>query len=170
LRIGRGLGFRGGGGVGIGVGFDVQVELETKCLQVGVLFGGTVFGVFGEVLAVVVGEFLDEIAEMVLEAGAAGVEEGEVEGAQDEGGAAVIVRTLGDAIEDLHEGVLEVFGTFEHGGGIEAGVDAAGDAFDEVGVEVAEELAAEGGRAAGAAINFDVGAAGCVLCSHVESP
>ena len=165
MRVRRGLGFRGGGRGGFD--FDFEVELATKCLQLGLVFGGAVFGVFGEVLAVVVGEFLDEIAEMVLEAGAAGVEEGEVEGAQDEGGAAVIVLTFGDAIEDLHEGVLEVFGTLEHGGGIEAGVDAAGEALDKVGVEVAEELAAEGGGAAAASVNLDVSAAGRVFECHV---
>ena len=167
--MGRGLGLRGGGGVG-GGDFDVQMELAAKCLEFGLLFGGAVFGVFGEVLAVVVGHFADDLRGGNVETDTARVDDGDMDGAEQGIGAAVVEVAGEDLVVDFHEGALDVFGTFEHGGGVEAAIHASADTFDEVGMEVAEKLSAEGGRAAAAAVNFDVGAAGRVLCSHVESP
>jgi hypothetical protein len=146
------------------------MELAAKCLKFGLLFGGAVFRMFGEVLAVVVGHFADDLRGGNVKTDTARVDDGDMDGAEQGIGAAEVEFAGDKLVVDSHEGVLDVFGTFEHGGGVEAGVDASADAFDEVGMEVAEELSAEGGRAAAAAVNFDVGAAGRVLCSHVESP
>jgi hypothetical protein len=149
---------------------DVEMELATKFLQFDLLFGGAVFGVFGEILAVVVGHFADDLRGGNVETDTARVDDGDMDGAEQGIGAAVVEFAGEKLVVDFHEGVLDVFGTFKHGGGVEAAIYASADAFDEVGMEVAEELSAEGGGAAAAAVNFDVGAAGRVLCSHVESP
>jgi hypothetical protein len=131
--------------------------LLAECAEFDLLLGSAVLGMFGEILAVVVGNFLDDIERS--EVGIAAVEDGEVESAEEEAGAAVIVDAASDAVEHLHEGDLDVFGGFEHGGEVEAAIHAAADALDEVGMEVAEELAAEGGRATTVTGGLDMGAA-----------
>jgi hypothetical protein len=58
----------------------------------------------------------------------------------------------------VHDRKLDGLAVFEQGHGVELHVDALLHAFDHAGVEVREELTAQGGRSALLSGDFDVGA------------
>jgi hypothetical protein len=58
----------------------------------------------------------------------------------------------------VHDRKLDGLAVFEHCHGVELHVDALLHAFDDAGVEVTEELTAQGGRSAALSGDFDVGA------------
>jgi hypothetical protein len=63
----------------------------------------------------------------------------------DEAGAGWVERAFHQAVDDVHDGKLDGFAIFEQGHGVEAHVDALLHALDDAGMEVTEELAAQGG-------------------------
>ena len=122
-------------------------------------FGRIVLGVFVEILASVVGDFLNDLPWALVEVAAAGVAFGDVEGAQEQRGGLVFGGAVGDGVHDFHDGVLNGLAVFEDEHGGDAGVDGHGNAADDALVEVAEVFAFEGGRFAGVSGNANVGAA-----------
>ena len=58
----------------------------------------------------------------------------------------------------MHDRQLDGFAIFEQGHGVKLHIDALLHAFDHAGVEIAEEFAAQSGRAALLSGDFDVGA------------
>jgi hypothetical protein len=75
----------------------------------------------------------------------------------DQPGAGCVERALQQAIDYVHDGKLDGFAIFEQGHGVGLHVDALLHAFDDAGVEVTEEFAAQGGRSALLSGDFDVG-------------
>jgi len=106
----------------------------------------------------IVGNGADHFAFVAVEANAAGVVGGDGESSQDQGGALEVDGVAGDGVDGFHERGLDAFLVFDEGHGMDARSGRGGDAVDHALVEVAETLAAEGGRAAGVSGNLDVGA------------
>ena len=117
------------------------------------------FGVFGEVLLGVVGDFADHVVRAEVEVEVAGISYRDVEGFEDEVGALVVHRAFEDGVDGVHDGGLDGFGAFDQGDGVDLGVDAGLHSFDHAGVEVAEVFLFEGGGTAAVAGDLDVGAA-----------
>jgi hypothetical protein len=104
----------------------------------------------------ILGDFFDHSAGDVVEAGAAGVADGDVEGAEDEFGAFDVDGVAGEGVDDFHEGDLDGLLALDLGDGMETGVGRSADATDHALVEVAELLSAKSGRAATDSGDFDV--------------
>jgi hypothetical protein len=94
----------------------------------------------------------------VVEADIFCVAGGDAQGLNDEAGAGWFERAFHESIDYVHDRELDGFAIFEQGHGVEAHVYPLWNAFDYTGVEVAEELAAQGGRSALLSGDFDVGA------------
>ncbi len=117
---------------------------------------------FDQVLAGVVGDFANHTLLLVLVAGLEAdilcISRGDAQGLNDEPGAGWVERAFQQAIDDVHEGKLDGLGILEQGHGVELHVDALLHAFDDAGMEVTEELAAQGGGTAALSGDLDVGA------------
>ena len=127
------------------------------------LSGGAEFGVFDQVLAGVVGDFADyrlcHYSVVVgVEAHVFCIPCGDAQGLNNQPGAGWVERAFDQAVDYVHDGKLDGLAVFEQGHGVELHVDALLHAFDDASVEIAEELAAQGGRSAALSGDFDVGA------------
>ena len=89
---------------------------------------------------------------------ALGVADGDVEGAQDDGGAREINVIAHYGVDGFHERDLDGFLIFDECDGVNAGSLGSGHAADHALVEVAEVLRAQCGRGAFDSVDFDVGA------------
>jgi hypothetical protein len=121
------------------------------------------FGVFDQVLAGVVGDFTDyrlcHYSVVVgVEADIFCVPCGDAQGLNDGSGAGCIERAFDQPVDYVHDRKLDGLAVFEQGHGVEMHVDALLHAFDDAGMKVTEELAAQGGRSAALSGHFDVGA------------
>ena len=118
---------------------------------------------FDQVLLGVVGDFANhwlfvgEVA-VLVEADVLRVSCGDAQGLNDQPGAGCIERAFQQAVDYVHERKLDGLAVFQQGHGVEAHIDALLHAFDDAGVKVTEELAAQGGRAAALSGDFDVSA------------
>jgi len=126
-------------------------------------YGGAEFGVFDQVLAGVVGDFahhrLLAVPVMhVVETNVFCVPCGDAQGLDDQPGAGWVESAFQQAVDYVHDRKLDGLAVFEQGHGVQLHVDALLDAFDDTGVEIAEELAAQGGRSAALSGDFDVSA------------
>jgi hypothetical protein len=83
----------------------------------------------------------------VVEADAAGVADGGVEGAEDEFSAAQFDGAANQGVDDFHDGGLDSFLVLQHGDGVEAR-PGNGDGAKHALVEIAELLSAKSGGAA----------------------
>ena len=83
---------------------------------------------------------------------------GDAQGLNDETGAGGVERAFHQAIDYVHDRKLDGFAVFEQGHGVQLHVDTLLHAFDDAGVEVTEELTAQGGRTAALSGDFDVSA------------
>jgi hypothetical protein len=81
----------------------------------------------------------------VVEAHVLGVPRGDAQGLNDEPGAGCIERAFDQSVDYVHDRKLDGIAIFEQGHGVQLHVDALLHAFNDAGVEIAEELAAEGG-------------------------
>ena len=93
-----------------------------------------------------------------VEADILGISRGYAQGLNDQAGAGWVERAFDQSIDYVHDRKLDGLAVFEQGHRVELHIDALLHAFDDAGVEIAEELAAEGGRAAALSGDFDVGA------------
>ena len=93
-----------------------------------------------------------------IEADAAGVTDGGVEGAEDKFGALGVNGVADQGVDDLHERGLDGLLVFEERDGMDAGLRRSADASHHALMEVAEVLSAESGRAATDSGDFDMGA------------
>ena len=130
--------FAGGGTAGSGGGFVWLVDV-------------------GRGLIGIVGDLADHFVLVEVEADAADVADGRVEGAEDEFSALEFEGATEQSVDDFHEGGLDGFGIFEKGGAEDAGAGEA-DGAEHALVEVAELLSAKGGRAAADAGDLDMSA------------
>jgi hypothetical protein len=101
---------------------------------------------------------LDHAGAVGVEADAAGVLDGDVEGAEDEGGALEINGIAGEGVDDFHESGLDGFFVLDEGDGMKAGLGRSFDAAHHALMEVAELLSAESGRAATDSGDLDMSA------------
>ena len=127
------------------------------------LMGRAEFGVFDQVLAGVVGDFADDrlchySVVVGVEADIFCIPGGDAQGLNDQPGAGGVERAFDQPVDYVHDRKLDGLAVFEQGHGVELHVDALLHAFDDAGVKVAEELAAEGGRSAALSGDFDVSA------------
>jgi hypothetical protein len=104
----------------------------------------------------IVGNFLDHVVGVGVEADAAHVFDGNVKGAEDEFGAAEIDAVARERVDDFHERGLERLFVFDEGDRMEAGLRGCADAADHALMEVAELLSAKSGRAATDSGDLDV--------------
>jgi len=111
----------------------------------------------------VFGDFTDHFVFVHVEAGAAGVFYGDVEGFEDQVGAAQVDVVAGQGVDDFHERGLDGFLVLDHGDGMKAGVGWSAYSAQHALVEVAELLSAHGGRAALDSGDFDVLAVANIL-------
>jgi hypothetical protein len=111
----------------------------------------------GQRLVRIVGDLADHFFLVEIEADAADVADGGVEGTEDEFAALEFEGAAEQSVDDFHEGGLDGFGVLEEGGAKDAGVGEA-DGAEHALVEVAELLSAEGGGAAADAGDFDMSA------------
>jgi len=81
-----------------------------------------------------------------------------VKGAENELGAAVVDGVADEGIDDLHERGLDGCGIVEDGHGMKAGLGRSADAANHALMEVTENFAAQGGRAAAMSAGLDVSA------------
>jgi hypothetical protein len=81
----------------------------------------------------------------VIEADIFGVAGGDAQSLNDEPGADGFERAFDQSIDHVHERKLNGLAILEQGHRMELHVDALLHAFDDAGVEVAEELTAQGG-------------------------
>jgi hypothetical protein len=93
-----------------------------------------------------------------LEADAAGIFYGDVEGAEHEFGAAQVDGVAGEGVEDFHEGGLDGLLVFDEGDGVNAGVGRDLDAAHHALMKVAELLSVKSGGAATDSGDLDVSA------------
>ena len=105
----------------------------------------------------IVGDFADHFFSAEVEADAAGVADGDVEGAEQELGAFEVDGVAGEGVDDLHERGLNGLLALDLGDGMEAGVGRGGDAAYHALVEVAKLFSAKRGRAATDSGDLDVG-------------
>jgi hypothetical protein len=105
---------------------------------------------FDQVLAGVVGDLADHrllagpVVD-VVEANVLCVPRGYPQRLNNEPGASWVERAFDQSVDYVHDRKLDGLAIFEQGHGVEAHVYALLHAFDDAGVEVAEELAAQGG-------------------------
>jgi len=126
---------------------------------VGVGLGGVLFGMFGEILGGVVGDFADHVVRADMEIDIFRISYGDVQGFEYDVGTFDVYRPFEDGVDHVHEGGLDSFGVFDEGDGVDLGVDPGLHAFDHAGVEVAEIFLLEGGGTAAVSGDLDVGAA-----------
>ena len=107
----------------------------------------------------VVGDFADHFVFVEVEADAAGIADGDVEGAEQEFGAFEVDGVAGEGVDDFHERGLNGLLALDLGDGMKAGFGRGGDAAHHALVEVAELLSAKSGRAATDSGDLDVGTA-----------
>ena len=108
--------------------------------------GGFVWFVgVGRGLVGVVGDLADHFVLVEIEADAADVADGSVEGAEDEFSALEFEGATEQSVDDFHEGGLDGFGVFEQGGAKNAGAGEADERRHPL-VEVAELLSASAGE------------------------
>ena len=105
----------------------------------------------------VVGELADHFVLVEIEADAADVADGGVEGAENELSALEFEGAMKQSVDDLHEGGLDGFGVFEQGGAEDAGAGES-DGAEHALVEVAELLSVKCGGAAADAGDLDMSA------------
>jgi hypothetical protein len=99
--------------------------------------------------------------------GAGRVFGGDVKGAKNELGAAKVDGIAHERVDGFHERSLDRLRVFEESHGMETRLGRGTNAANEALMEVAEEFAAQGGRAAGNSVDFDVSAdANCFVDSH----
>ena len=110
----------------------------------------------------VVGDFADHALlfgfALGVEADILRIPRGYAQGLDDQSGAGWVERAFDQAIDYVHDRKLDGFAIFEQGHGVELHIDALLHAFDDAGVEIAEELAAQGWGTAALSGDFDVGA------------
>lgn len=112
----------------------------------------------------ILGNFVDQISvRRAVEIGAWSVLCGDVEGAQDELGAAEVDGVAHEGVDDFHERDLDRLLVLKERHGMEARLGRRAHAADEALVDIAEGFAAKGGRAAANSIDFDVRAEACGL-------
>jgi hypothetical protein len=104
----------------------------------------------------IVGDLGDHFA-VIVEADAAGVADGGVEGAENEFSAAQFDGAANQGVDDFHDGGLDSFLVLQHGDGVKAR-PGNGDGAKHALVEIAELLSAKSGGAATDSGDFDVGA------------
>ena len=104
-----------------------------------------------------VGDFADHFFSAEVEADTAGIADGDVEGAEQELGAAEVDGVAGESVDDFHERGLNGLLALDLGDGVKAGVGRGGNAAHHALVEVAELLPAKWGRAATDSGDLDVG-------------
>ena len=104
----------------------------------------------------VVGDFLDHGAVDYGEVGAAGIFYGDVEGAEEEFGAAQVDGVAGQRVDNFHDGGLDGLLALDERDGMKARVGRRADAADHALVEIAELLSAESGGAATDSGDLDV--------------
>jgi len=124
----------------------------------GDLRGICMLGMLGEILFRVIGESTHHFVGVVIETRAAGIADGEIEHFESEVSASDVNTSGQGAREQAHERELNRLFALEMGDGFGT-VNAAVDSSHETSVEVAEVLAAQGGRAAAVTGDQDVGAA-----------
>ncbi len=107
----------------------------------------------------------DGMAAAVVEVGVLEVVRGGLESVEEETGALVVEGVVGNGADDLHEGALDGVGVLEDGEVAQAGAGGVEATTDSV-VEVAEDLAAQGGRAALNAVGLEVLATGNDRLGH----
>jgi hypothetical protein len=95
---------------------------------------------------------------MGVEADVFCVPRGDAQGLIDEPGAGWIERAFDQSVDYVHDRKLDGLAIFEQGHGVKSHVHTLLHAFDDAGMEVTEELAAQGGRSAALSGDFDVGA------------
>ena len=147
----RGAGFGGfdcerGPGLELGQRRDVDFDWGLGDGLHGVRWGG------------VVGDFADHFVSVDIEADAAGIADGDVEGAEQELGAAEVDGIASEGVDDFHERGLDGLLALDEGDGMKAGIGRRGDTAHHALVEVAELLSAKSGRAATDSGDLDVGA------------
>ena len=106
----------------------------------------------------VFGNLVDHGAGAVVELDAAGIFHGDVEGFEDEVGAAEVDGVAGDGVDDFHERGLDGLLVFDEGDGVQAGIGRGWNAAHHALVEVAELRFAESRGAATDSGDLDVGA------------
>ena len=116
------------------------------------------FGMFGQVLCGVVGDFVDHVAGTDLKVDVAGISYGDVQSFEDDVGALVVDVAFEDGVDHVHDGGLDGFGVFDQGDGVDLRVDASLHTLDHAGVEVAEIFLLERGGTAAVSGDFYVGA------------
>src|SRR5580704_16473350 len=94
----------------------------------------------------------------IVEADVLCVPGGYAQGLDDQAGADGFEGAFEQAIDYVHDRKLDGLAIFKQGHGMELHIDALLHAFDHAGVEIAKELAAQGGRAAALSGDFDMGA------------
>jgi len=120
--------------------------------------GGFVWFVgVGRGLVGVVGDLADHFVLVEIEADAADVADGGIEGTEDEFSALEFEGAAEQSVDDLHERGLDGLGVLEEGGAEDAGAGEA-DGTEHALVEVAELLSAKGRRAAADAGDLDMSA------------
>jgi hypothetical protein len=120
--------------------------------------GGFVWFVdVGRGLVGVVGDLADHFVLVEIEADAADVADGGIEGTEDEFSALEFQGATEQSVDDFHQGGLDGFGVLEQGGAKNAGTGEA-DGTEHALVEVAELLSAKGRRAAADAGDLDMSA------------
>ena len=117
-------------------------------------FGADVHGGLGRFR--IVGDFADNVVSLV-EANAAGVADGDVEGAEQELGAFEVDGIASEGVYDFHERGLNGLLALDLGDGMKAGFGRGGNASHHALVEVAKLLSAKRGRAATDSGDLDVG-------------
>lgn len=103
------------------------------------------------------GHFTDHLVRVNIEVDAAGVADGDAEGAEDQTGAAEVDGTADQRVDDFHERGLDGFLALKKCDVMDALVQRF-DAVDHALVEVAELFCPKGGGAATDSVDLDVSA------------
>jgi len=111
----------------------------------------------------VIGDFADHFVLINIEVDAGRIPDSDVQGAEDELGAAEVDGIADEGVDDLHERDLDRLRIFDVGDGMQARLGRRGHAADHALVKLAESFAVESGGAAGDSVDLDVGAATSVL-------